>query len=91
MTTNDDDLLAVLDSVDDVDELYSNLLYAAPAHVLTPDQRSWKVWVFSNDETLQIRHLDEPCANGWQHEPTSFEDAYRYLRGGVARRLDSLD
>lgn len=36
MTNNDDNILAVLDSVDAMDELYSDLLYAAPVSVPTP-------------------------------------------------------
>ncbi len=88
MTNIDDNIWAILDSVDAVDELYSDLLYRAPVWVRTPDARRWEVWVFWKDETLQIRHLDDPCDDGWQHEPESFEDAYRYLRGGVVTRCD---
>lgn len=88
MNNYDDNILAILDSVDAIDELYSDLLYANPVWVRTPDARRWEVWVYSGDETLQIRHLDDPCAEGWQHEPESFEDAYRYLRGGVVTPYD---
>lgn len=88
MTYNDDNILTILDSVDAIDELYSDLLYAAPVWVRTPDARRWEVWIYSKDETLQIRHLDDPCRDGWQHEPDSFVDAYRYLRGGVVTPCD---
>lgn len=84
MTTTDEPPFCTLDSADAVDELYSELLYGPPALVLTPDERRWNVWVFHKDETLQLIHLDAPCERGWRHEPTSFADAYRYVRGGKA-------
>lgn len=46
MTNNDYNILAILDSVDAIDEPYSDLLYAAPVWVRTPNARRWEVWVY---------------------------------------------
>lgn len=89
MNNTHDEWAEVLNSVADVDELYSNLLYMPPVEVLMSDGRILEVWVTFDDETLQIRHLDVPCDDGWWHEPASFEDAYSHLGGGTVLPGDS--
>jgi hypothetical protein len=78
--------LETVDDVDDVDELYWELMFMPSKVVLTPDGRMWEVWVDLDDEALVVNELDAP--GGRQLEFGSFTKAFKLLAGGwiMARR-----
>ena len=71
----------VLTSIDDLEELYSDLMYMPPAIIITPDQGVWEVWVDLDYETFQLHRLagQHGCR---QIEAESFAHAFTYLQGG---------
>lgn len=80
-----------LSSVDDIDELYSELTFAHPKIVVTPDGASWEVWVDTEDETMKLHRLrgQNGCV---QIEAESHAHAYSFLEGGVVGfTLETVD
>ena len=74
-----------LNSVDDVDELYSDLLGMPPKIIVTPDGVVWEIWVDSDDldkeSLMQLHQLggEDGCR---QLETASFEAALHLLADG---------
>lgn len=74
-----------LNSADDIDELYSNLLGLPPKLVATPDGVVWEVWIDSGDldanAVMQLHRLggEDGCRT---IETTTFDEAFHYLNGG---------
>ncbi|WP_374455941.1 hypothetical protein [Nocardioides sp.] len=71
-----------LNSQDDIDELRSELSFANPKLVVTPDGAVWEVWVDTEDDTLQLHRLrgQNGCI---QIEAESLTHALSLLQGGA--------
>jgi hypothetical protein len=73
----------ILTTVDDVDELYSNLLYMPPKIVQTPDGQQWEVWAEdTRGVRIELQRLNSDGACGEVLVVDSFARAFNYLSGG---------
>lgn len=78
-TASSESSIWVVESPDELDELYSNLLYMPSRVAITPDGRLWELWAEPGSEGLVLRHLHRGI--GDLIVTTSFAHAFTVLAG----------